>query len=183
MVGPPERLHLDKDRNFESHILAELCKTFKITKFSILYYTLSPHGGWPDGADEQDTVKSLMYIYTRGGRLGGTPPTPFVYYTTKHSSTGLSPHEILFGYNPPSLFTPDSGLPELMNPVEYSDKLQKRFLSCRNGLTLILLSQQQDNRAHTTMGWLLCCWRNKRCLWATHPSQAGFPVDRTLDHA
>ena len=51
----------------------------------------------------------------------------FVYRTTKHSSTGLSPHEILFGYNPPSLITSDPGLLNIRDPVEYSDTGAKRM--------------------------------------------------------
>ena len=32
VVGPPEKLHSDQGRNFESHILSELCKEFRIAK-------------------------------------------------------------------------------------------------------------------------------------------------------
>ena len=32
MVGPPRRLHSDQGRNFESHILSELCKAFGVEK-------------------------------------------------------------------------------------------------------------------------------------------------------
>ena len=32
VVGPPEKLHSDQGRNFESHILLELCKAFKVVK-------------------------------------------------------------------------------------------------------------------------------------------------------
>ena len=32
LVGPPERLHSDQGRNFESQILGDLCKAFKVTK-------------------------------------------------------------------------------------------------------------------------------------------------------
>ena len=32
MVGPPQRLHSDQGRNFESHILSELCKAFGVEK-------------------------------------------------------------------------------------------------------------------------------------------------------
>ena len=30
----------------------------------------------------------------------------YLYRTSKHASTGLTPYEILFGHNPPSPFTP-----------------------------------------------------------------------------
>jgi len=35
LVGPPQRLHSDQGKNFESLILGELCKAFGVTK---------PHG-------------------------------------------------------------------------------------------------------------------------------------------
>ena len=54
-----------------------------------------------------------------------------VYRTTKHCSTGLSPHEILFGYNPPSTLMPDPSLPKIINPIEYSDRLQKKLVELR----------------------------------------------------
>ena len=32
LVGPPCKLHSDQGCNFESHVLADLCKTFQVTK-------------------------------------------------------------------------------------------------------------------------------------------------------
>ena len=32
MVEPPQRLHWDQRRNFESHILSKLCKVFRVEK-------------------------------------------------------------------------------------------------------------------------------------------------------
>ena len=55
----------------------------------------------------------------------------FAYRTTKHSSTELSPHEVLFGYNPPSLLVPTSNMPEPMDPAKYSAVLCKKLLELR----------------------------------------------------
>ena len=130
VVGPPERLHSDQGRNFESHILAELCRAFKITKSRT-----TPYHPMGDGLVERmnRTLLNLLRSYTQEGGdwEEHLQLLLFIYRTTKHSSTGLSPHEILFGYNPPSLLTPDSGLPGMMDPIEYSDKLQKKILQLR----------------------------------------------------
>ena len=40
MVGPPQRLHLDQGRNFESHILSELCKAFGVEKSHTTYHPM-----------------------------------------------------------------------------------------------------------------------------------------------
>ena len=32
LVGPPQKLHSDQGRNFESRIMSELCKVFDVTK-------------------------------------------------------------------------------------------------------------------------------------------------------
>ena len=55
----------------------------------------------------------------------------FTYRTTKHSSMELSPHEILFGYNPPSLFIHTTNMPNPMDPAKYSTVLCKKLLELR----------------------------------------------------
>ena len=55
----------------------------------------------------------------------------FAYRTTKHSSIGLSPHEVLFGYNPRSLLVPTPNIPELMDPAKYSTVLHEKLLELR----------------------------------------------------
>ena len=130
VVGPPERLHSDQGRNFESHILTELCRAFNITKS-----LTTPYHPMGDGLVERTnrTLLSLLRTYTQeqGDWEEHLQLLLFIYRTTKHSSTGLSPHEILFGHNPPSQFTPNCNLPEMRNPMEYSDKLQRKILELR----------------------------------------------------
>ena len=52
----------------------------------------------------------------------------FVYRTTKHSTTKLSPYEILFGQNPasPHLATPP--VVTIYDPADYSSQLQRKLL-------------------------------------------------------
>ena len=78
----------------------------------------------------------------------------FVYRTTKHSSTGLSPHEILFGYNPPSLITSDPGLLNIRDPVEYSEKLQRKILELREWVDANIIESaiRQKNPYHSGTG-------------------------------
>jgi len=40
VVGPPQKLHSDQGRNFESHILCKLCKAFGVVKSQTTPYHL-----------------------------------------------------------------------------------------------------------------------------------------------
>ena len=55
----------------------------------------------------------------------------FLYRTTKHATTGLSPYEILFGFNPPSLLTPTLPGAVTTEPTEYSARLRSKLLELR----------------------------------------------------
>jgi len=55
----------------------------------------------------------------------------FVYHTSKHSSTRLSPYEILFGYNPPSVHFPHLQTTTILDPGEYSSQLKNKLLEIR----------------------------------------------------
>ena len=61
MVGPPEKLHSDQGRNFESHILLELCEALKV-----LISRTTPYHPMGDGLVERiyRTLLSLMRTYT-----------------------------------------------------------------------------------------------------------------------
>ena len=150
VVGPPERLHSDQGRNFESHILTELCRAFNITKSRT-----TPYHPMGDGLVERmnRTLLSLLRTYTQqqGDWEEHLQLLLFIYCTTKHSSTGLSPHEILFGHNPPSLFTPNCNLPEMRNPMEYSDKLQRKILELREWVDANITESatRQQNSYHS----------------------------------
>ena len=52
----------------------------------------------------------------------------YLYRTSKHASTGLTPYEILFGHNPPSLFTPPMPSTVLSEPCEYSKNLHRKVI-------------------------------------------------------
>ena len=55
----------------------------------------------------------------------------YIYQTTKHSSTSISPYEILFGQNPPSFHIPNFQATAILDPDEYHHQLQKKLLELR----------------------------------------------------
>ena len=76
LVSPPAKLHSDQGHNFESHILAELCKAFKISKTCT-----TPYHPMGDGlvACMNRTLLSLLRTYTQGRGLGRTPPAVIIH--------------------------------------------------------------------------------------------------------
>ena len=63
LVGPPQRLHSDQGRNFESHILGDLCKAFGVNKS----HTTPYH---PMGNGLVERMNSLSSENTLRGRIG-----------------------------------------------------------------------------------------------------------------
>ena len=130
LVGPPERLHSDQGRNFESQILGDLCKAFQVTKSHT-----TPYHPMGDGLVERMN-RSLLnlfrtFVQNEGDWEQHLRLLLYIYRTTKHSSTGLSPYEILFGQNPPSLHIPNFRATVILDPGEYHHQLQKKLLELR----------------------------------------------------
>ena len=129
LVGP--YYTLTKVGTFESQILGDLCKVFKVTKSHTTPY--HPQG---DGLVERMNRSLLNLLRTFVEKEGGWEQhlqlLLYIYRTTKHASTGLSPHEILFGHNPPSLHIPNLRTTAILDPNEYSHRLQRKLLEIRN---------------------------------------------------
>ena len=106
LVGPPERLHSDQGRNFESQILGDLCKAFKVTKFHATLY--HPQRDGLVGRMNQSLLNLLCtFVEREGDWEQHVQLLLYIYRTTKHASTGLSPCEILFGHNPSLIHFPN----------------------------------------------------------------------------
>ena len=117
MMGPPWRLHSDQGRNFENHILSELCKVFGVEKSHTTPYHLMG-----DGLVKQINHSLLSLLRTLTERQFEWEDylqlLLFVYRISQHSITKLSPYKMLFGRNPPSLQLP---LPPTSTPPDPSD--------------------------------------------------------------
>ncbi|XP_060607809.1 uncharacterized protein LOC132759951 [Ruditapes philippinarum] len=98
--GFPSRLHSDQGRNFESAVILELCKLANIEKSRTTPY--HPQG---NGMAERFNQTLLNMLGTledsqKSNWKAHVPPLVHANNSTRHESTGLTPHFLMFGRHP-----------------------------------------------------------------------------------
>ena len=96
----PERLHSDQGRNFESKVIKELCKIAGTAKTRTTPY--HPMGNGSCERFNQSLLKMLgtLEVDQKTNWNSYVGPLVQAYNATQSSSTGFSPHYLMFGWHP-----------------------------------------------------------------------------------
>ena len=141
--GVPSILHSDQGRNFESDMLHQMLQAFGIKKSRTTAY--HPQC---DGMVERFNRSLLQllrcYVNTEEDWETYLPLVLYAYRTAPHSTTGISPFQLMFGRDPkPATFPPTNAF----DPSSYSayllTKLAKLQDLVANNITAA--AQQQKN--------------------------------------
>jgi len=116
----PAILHSDQGRNFESLLLQQTLDAFGVVKSRTTAY--HPQG---DGMVERFNRSLLQmlrsYVHTQADWEEFLPLVLFAYRTSVHTSTGITPFELMFGR---SAQNSSLSLPTAFDPLSYSNHLR-----------------------------------------------------------
>ena len=157
--GMPDVLHSDQGKNFESMLFNQVLQAFGIYKTRTTAY--HPQG---DGMVERFNRSLLQllkcYVNTEDDWERYLPLVLYAYRTTQHSTTGVSPFQLMFGRPPQS-----SPFCQSTAFDSYSAQLQAKLASLQDFVhTNISASAQQqkyyyDKHSHThTFGVGMPVW-------------------------
>ena len=147
--GLPDIIHLDQRHNFESSILRQTLEAFGVAKSRTTAY--HPQG---DGMAERFNRSLLQrlhaYVQDQADWECHLPLVLYAYRTAVHTSTGVSPFELMYGRSPEKSPFPTS---TAYDPSSYQSQLQARLAKLRDFVETHLTEaahRQRNSVGHKT---------------------------------
>jgi len=148
--GPPQILHSDQGRNFESTMLSQVLHAFGVRKSRTTSY--HPQG---DGMVERfnRTLLQLLrsYVSSQSDWETYLPYVLYAYRTSQHTTTGVSPFLLLYGRNPtPYPMVAQLGYDQQSYPAQIQAKIAELQDFVHINLSKAACSQKLQYDQHTT---------------------------------
>ena len=148
-MGIPQMLHSDQGRNFESMILSQTLEAFGISKTRTTAY--HPQG---DGMVERfnRSLLQLLRVYTDIQAADWEHYLPLVLYayrTAVHSSTGVTPFQMMFGRVPrEETLIPQLSFQPQFQPQSYQAQLQAKFAELQDMVETHIVDSAMAQKVH-----------------------------------
>lgn len=129
--GFPARLHSDQGRNFESHVIQELCSLAGVIKSRTTPYHAMGNGMVERFNQTLLNMLGTLQDHQKQDWKSYVAPLVHSYNATRHDSTGYSPFFLMFGRHPRLAVDACLGLQTPDEPIKsrehYATKLKKRL--------------------------------------------------------
>ena len=148
--GLPEILHSDQGRNFESSLLQQALDAFGITKSRTTAY--HPQGDRMVERFNRSLLQMLRaYVCHESEWEKFLPLVMFAYWTSVHTTTGVSPFDLMFGrsaHTPPLPACHPSAYDTSSYPEQLRCKLSKLYNFVETHMVDATRHQQQSYNRH-----------------------------------
>ena len=165
-MGMPDVVHSDQGRNFESTMLKQSLEAFGIAKSRTTAY--HPEG---DGMVERFNRSLLqllrVYVDTQSDWEKHLPLALYAYCTAVHSSTGVSPHFLMFGRPPHSPLFASS--PCSFDPTPYQFHLRDQLAKLRDLVESNLVASSAAQKNYYDNKSSLRTFSVNDCVWLSVP--------------
>ena len=149
--GPPDIIHSDQGRKFESHLMHEICQIMDIHKSRTTAY----HPQCDGLVERQNrTIQDMLSAFVSQHKDDWdtwVSVIAYAYSTSTHEATGFSPYELVFGRAARTPIEIDLDMP-FRNPCsqsEYSQLVRRSLKSLKQSAQQNLIaSRSQQKKYH-----------------------------------
>ena len=149
--GIPETILSDQGTNYQAALMAELCELLDIHKVRT-----SPYHPQCDGLSERfnRSIQAMIASYVNSNHKNWDellPTLAFAYNTATHSSTKVSPFQVVYGRLPKvplDLMCPQVKLELFLTPETYVTEVQRGFLSAYEQVSANRDVKMNRNKIH-----------------------------------